>query len=63
MKARELTTPATIHDQIKGYEFVQPNIHLICMLDHVKGTHLQMQNSRISKTQDNRTSKRSSSEK
>lgn len=48
--------------QIKGYEFAHPKSHLICMLDHVKGTNLQMQNSRISKTQDYRISKRSSSE-
>lgn len=50
------------HAQIKGNEFAHPSIYLICMLDHVKGTNLQRQNSRISKTQDNRISKRSSGE-
>lgn len=50
------------HAQIKGNELAHPNSHLICMLDHVKGTNLQMQNSSISKTQDYRISKRSSGE-
>ena len=59
----QLTNPATTQAQNQGYELAHPNIHFIYeLLAHVKGTNLQIQNIRISTTQDSRIAKRSSTE-
>ena len=59
----QLTNPAPTQAQKQSYELADANIHgTYEMLEHVKGMNLQIQNSRIVMTQDNRLSTESSSE-
>ncbi|KAL6034118.1 hypothetical protein STEG23_024973 [Scotinomys teguina] len=62
-KAGRLINPA-YSAQNQDYELAHPNIHFIYeLLEHVNGMNLQIQNCRISTTQDNkRTAKRGPSE-
>lgn len=49
-----MTNTGTIQGQNQGYELSHLNIYRIYkLLENVKGTHLQIQSSRIFKTQDN----------
>lgn len=49
-----MTNPGTIQVHNQGYELSLLNIYRIYkLLENVKGTHLQIQSSRIFKTQDN----------
>lgn len=49
-----MTNPGTIQAQNQGYEWSHHSIYRIYkLLENVKRTNLQIQSSRISKTQDN----------
>ena len=63
-KTGRLTSPATTQAQNQAYELADSNIPLlVCeLLEHMMGTNMQIQNCRISTTQDNRISKRGPSE-